>query len=123
MRVSKKSSRASQVLRLFANPGQRWLVSLPILKRLDRYDTKEDVWIEAVVEDTRTPPPDQAAFRIDFPAWLDTLDCRRRRVALTLATGERPAEVAEQFGVSKARMSQWRSEFRNGWKRFHGEVA
>ena len=27
---------------------------------------------EAIVEDRRTPVPDQVAFRIDFPAWLDT---------------------------------------------------
>jgi len=40
-----------------------------------------------------------------------------------LATGERPIEVAEQFGVSRARVAQWRSEFRDGWARFHGEVA
>jgi transposase len=93
------------------------------VKPLDRYDTKEGQWIEAVVEDSRTPPPDQAAFRIDFPAWLDTLDCRRLRIALTLATGERPSEVAEQFGVSRGKVSQWRAEFRSRWAKSHGEEA
>jgi len=102
---------------------KQFLEMLPLVQRLDRYDTKEDVWIEAVVEDTHTPPPDQAAFRIDFPAWLDTLDRRRRRNALTLATGERPAEVAQQFGVSRAKVSQWRAEFRGGWAKFYGEAV
>src|SRR5205823_760718 len=33
---------------------------------------------EALWDNTRTPPDEQAAFRLDFPAWLATYDERRR---------------------------------------------
>jgi hypothetical protein len=67
------------------------------VKRLDRYDTKEDVWIEAIVEDTHTPPPDQAAFRIDFPAWLDTLDRRSRAGAWCHGAGRLFLAIGDSF--------------------------
>ncbi|MBL7134927.1 MAG: hypothetical protein ISS78_12570, partial [Phycisphaerae bacterium] len=41
-----------------------------LVERLDKQDKDTGRWKEAVVEDHRTPVPDQAAFRIDFPAWL-----------------------------------------------------
>src|SRR3972149_3162513 len=34
------------------------------VERLDRFDKESGEWIEAVVEDRRTPRPDQVAFRI-----------------------------------------------------------
>ena len=36
---------------------------------------------EAIVEDPRTPVPDQVAFRIDFPKWLDGMPRRNRKIA------------------------------------------
>ena len=44
---------------------------------------------EALIDNTQTPPPEQAAFRIDFPAWLDTHSKRDRRMILDMAQGER----------------------------------
>ncbi len=38
------------------------------VERLDRFDQVTGQWKEAIVEDHRTPVPDQVAFRIDFPA-------------------------------------------------------
>ena len=43
------------------------------VERLDRLAKHEGEWVEAVLEDTRTPVPDQVWFRIDFPRWLATL--------------------------------------------------
>jgi len=34
------------------------------VERLDRFDKESGEWIEAIVEDARTPVPDQVAFRI-----------------------------------------------------------
>src|SRR4051794_7084276 len=39
---------------------------------------------EALRDNTQTPPDDQAAFRIDFPAWLASQGGRRRRIAQAL---------------------------------------
>ena len=50
------------------------------IERLDRFDADEDQWVEAVVEDDDTPVPDQAAFRIDFPAWLKKYQQPKRRI-------------------------------------------
>ena len=44
------------------------------VERLDRFDKESGEWLEAVVEDSRTPVPDQVAFRIDFPDWLKLAD-------------------------------------------------
>jgi len=94
-----------------------------VVERLDKFDKHEGLWLEAVVEDDRTPVPDQAAFRIDFPAWLGTYPERDRRIAETLATGERTGDVAEQFGISAGRVSQMRRKFYHDWQAFHGEKS
>lgn len=89
--------------------------------RLDRFDVKRGEWREAVVEDHRTPVPDQAAFRCDFPEWLKTLSRRRRRIAETLASGVGTEKTAKRFKVSPGRISQLRRELHDAWKAFHGE--
>jgi len=91
------------------------------LQRLDRYDPEDSCWHEAVVEDHRTPVADQVWFRIDFPAWLQTLPRRHRRIAEKLATGHRTTDVARRFHLSIARVSQLRREFHRSWLAFHGE--
>jgi DNA-binding NarL/FixJ family response regulator len=91
------------------------------VERLDRFDTEEGQWLEAVVEDPHTPVFDQVWFRIDFPAWLDRLTPRHRRIAQTLALGHSTGEVARQFGISAGRVSQLRRELYESWCDFHGE--
>lgn len=91
------------------------------LGRLDRFDPQESCWRETVVEDHRTPIADQVSFRIDFPAWLDSLSPRDRQIAQCLAEGLSTSEVARQFGLSMGRVSQLRREFERSWLVFHGE--
>ena len=91
------------------------------LERLDRYDRDEEFWLEAVVEDHRTPVAEQAAFRIDFPDWLGGLSCRHRRAAELLAVSHTTREVAQRCKVSDGRVSQMRRELHCSWQRFHGE--
>ena len=93
------------------------------VERLDRFDVKKGQWREAVVEDHRTPVPDQAAFRCDFPEWLKTLSDRDRQIAETLSTGEGTTGTAKQFGVTAGRISQVRAKLREAWDEFHGETV
>ena len=83
----------------------------------------QDQLTEALAVNTVTPPPDAAAFRVDFPRWLETLSLRDRRLAEQLMLGERAHETAERFGLSRARVSQVRRELSLDWSRFHGEAV
>ncbi len=92
-----------------------------VMERLDHYDRNDDAWIEAVVEDHRTPVADQVAFRLDFPRWLTTFNRRDRRIAELLAAGHNTGDVARRFHLSPGRISQKRREYAVSWQRFHGE--
>jgi FixJ family two-component response regulator len=76
-----------------------------------------------VIEDHRTPVPDQAAFRIDFPTWLGLLSNRDRRIAEELAMGQATSQVAQELGITSARISQKRQELRASWQVFQGETV
>jgi DNA-directed RNA polymerase specialized sigma24 family protein len=93
------------------------------VESLDRFDKESGEWLEAVVEDTHTPVPEQVAFRIDFPTWLQSQTKRNRRIATALALGHGTGEVARRFNVSAGRVSQLRREFCQSWKEFHDEPA
>jgi hypothetical protein len=69
------------------------------------------------------PVPDAAAFRIDTPAFLATLDDRNRGIANDLAAGMTTTEVARKWGVTPGAISQFRTRFRKWWSEFHGEAA
>lgn len=79
---------------------------------------KQDAFEERLRDNTVTPVPDQAAFRIDFPAWLRTLTPRERRIIRTMAMNERTKDLSRQFELSQARISQLRREFMEDWTRF-----
>ena len=89
--------------------------------RLDRYNKRKELWKEVVVEDQKSGPAEIAAMRIDFEAWLKTLNRRERRIAKTLATGETTGATARKFGVSPSRISQLRRQFMEAWQAFLGE--
>jgi hypothetical protein len=76
---------------------------------------------EALHDNTRTPPDEQCAFRIDFPAWRATHAARDRRVLDDLMLGERTLEVAGKYGLSPGRVSQLRREFLLDWRRYISE--
>ena len=91
------------------------------VEQLDRYDREEGCWSEILVEDPTSTPADLAATRIDFPAWLETLSSRDRKIALKLAVGESTGRTARQFRLSNARISQLRRELKEAWDAFQGE--
>ena len=89
------------------------------VSKLPDYSTlSENPLAEALHDNTQTPPPDAAAFRCDFPAWLKTRTRRDRTIAVELARGERTKALARRFGLSQARVSQMRREFHDDWNRF-----
>jgi hypothetical protein len=93
-----------------------------VVERLDHYDDKEDAWQEAVVVDTRSAPvPDIVAFRCDFADWLRSLKRRGRRIAESLALGNRTTGVAKRFKVCSGRISRIRRELAANWHRFVGD--
>ena len=82
---------------------------------------RHDAWEERLQDNTVTPPDEQAAFRIDFAAWLKTLTPRERRIIRAMTQNERTKDLAEKFDVSPGRISQQRREFCEGWQRFCGD--
>jgi hypothetical protein len=75
-------------------------------------------WRDAIVDNRRTPVPDQVAFRLDFPAWLRRLSPRNRRLVRRLAQGDTTSEAAAAFAVSPGRVSQLRRELAASWAEF-----
>ena len=82
----------------------------------------QDIMEERLTDNTVTPPPEQAAFRIDFPQWLKTLTARERRIIRAMSGNERTKDLSQRFGVSAGRISQMRREFKAGWERFVGDI-
>jgi hypothetical protein len=78
---------------------------------------------EALVDNTRTPPDEQVAFRLDFPAWLRTHTDRTRRIVGDLMAGERTLDVARKHGLTPGRVSQMRRELLADWQNFTGGPA
>ena len=93
------------------------------VERLDHFNREENVWQEAVVQDTRTAPvPEIVCFRIDFSDFLAQLPRRKRRVAESLALGHRTGDVAKKFHVSDGRVAQIRKELFHAWNKFQQET-
>ncbi len=83
----------------------------------------QPAWEEALIDNTQSPVPDQVAFRVDFPDWLDTLGERDRRITEAMASGHRTLDLARDFDVSPGRVSQLRRDLQHSWHRFHAEAG
>jgi hypothetical protein len=77
-----------------------------------------DDFADRLQDNTVTPVPDQAAFRIDWRAWMKTRPERDRRIIKDLMAGDRTLDVSRKYGMSPGRVSQLRGEFHDDWKRF-----
>jgi hypothetical protein len=101
---------------------------LPILAsgsagRLHSLNGEEDDAFEERLRNTATPVPDQAAFRVDWPAWLRTRDHRDRRIIAALVRGQQARDISRNLGLSTARLSQLRRQFQQDWERFVADDA
>jgi DNA-directed RNA polymerase sigma subunit (sigma70/sigma32) len=80
-----------------------------------------DAMDEKMHDNTVSPIPDQAAFRIDFPKWLRTLTPRERRIIGMMVQDETTKELSHRFKLSPGRISQLRRELCRSWESFHGD--
>ena len=78
-------------------------------------------WWRNLALDRRVRVDEQAAFNIDFPAWLASLSAVKRRVAELLARGHATDEAARVTGLSSGRVSQLRRELADSWFDFHAD--
>ena len=83
---------------------------------------QHDAFDDRLKDNTVTPVPDQAAFRIDWPAWVRTRCDRDRRIIGDLVEGQQGKEVGRKFGLSPARVCQLRRAFREDWERFGADA-
>jgi hypothetical protein len=77
---------------------------------------------ERLRDNTVTPVPDQVQFRLDWPAWLQTLTPRERRIIRAMSRNERTLDLSREFELSPSRISQLRREFFLDWRRFLGDL-
>jgi len=80
-------------------------------------------WKEWLACDNRVGPADEAAFRLDFSAWLAGLPERKRWVAELLAEGHEGVVVARLVGIAQSRVSQLRGELAENWLAFQGPAS
>jgi hypothetical protein len=78
---------------------------------------------ERLQDNTRSPVPVQAAFRIDFPNFLRGLGRRDHELAQFLALGHSAQAAAAKFGLSEGRISQLRRTWREQWCQCQGETV
>jgi hypothetical protein len=109
--------KAKEVLSPLAQARHGFVVE----KLLDHETLTSNLLTLALQDNRKSPPDEQCAFRMDFPAWLDLLGDRNRRIAEDMMLGERTLDLADRHGISPARVSQLRREFRRDWKVFCGE--
>lgn len=76
---------------------------------------------EALHDNVHTPPPEAAAFRVDFPAWLKAWTQRDRRLICDLMIGERARQVAKKYHLTEGRVSQLRRQFQQDWQAYCGD--
>ena len=77
-------------------------------------------WREWLTADNRCTPADEAAFRLDFAAWLEGLPPRKREMAELLAEGHGTGVVAGRLGVTPGAVSQARTWLAESWVQFQG---
>jgi hypothetical protein len=82
-----------------------------------------DAFEDRLRDNTQSPVPDQAAFRIDYPAWHSQLGHRNSKIAQDMMLECSTMELAELHKVSQGRISQLRRAFHADWQRFHGEAV
>jgi hypothetical protein len=77
--------------------------------------------IENLRDNTTTPTADAAAFRIDFPNWLERIGKRKAGIAEDMAKGDGTADIAMKHKLSSGRISQLRLELKQDYDDFHAE--
>ena len=101
-------------------------ITSPRCQRLDRaivhgfdYCGSSDNRVrEIFICDKHHSPSTIACFNIDFEAWTNSLDTRKREILFAILDGNSTSELAKRFGVSPGRISQLRQELTASWHEF-----
>lgn len=94
-----------------------------VVSKFPDWETLSDnPFMNALIDNTRSPVDEQVAFRFDFPVWLGSLGDRKRSIAQDMMLGHRTRDLADNHGMSPGRVSQLRKEFSTDWLRFIGEL-
>lgn len=110
--------KASDVLSPHAQRrGQFTVCPLPEADRLP-----DSIFEDALHDNTRTPPSEAAAFRIDFSRWLRFWSRRDRRLIHDLMLGEGTLAVARKHQLTAGRVSQLRRQFHLHWLIYCGDL-
>jgi hypothetical protein len=80
-------------------------------------------WQDWLGADNRYGPAEEAAFRVDFAAWLEALPARKRRAVELLAEGLGTCEVAQRLGVTPAAVSQDRQWLARSWRGLQAQAT
>ena len=83
-------------------------------------DPTARVWRQVLLEDRSTPPPDQAAFRIDWSEFVGKQHDRTRTCMSLLAEGHKRCEVADRMGTTASALTQRMARVEREWDRFQG---
>src|SRR5262249_25472721 len=84
---------------------------------------EQDAYEQRLADNTQTPVPEQANFRLSFPVFLSNLPERDRDLAEFLSLGHEAKEAAKAFGLSPGRVTQLRQRLCRRWFAMHGEEA
>jgi DNA-directed RNA polymerase specialized sigma24 family protein len=103
------------------HPKVRHATGLRVVSLEDLGGGSPGRWQDWLAANDRYSPADEAAFRLDFAAWLVELPATRRRVAELLAQGLGTGEVARRLNVTSSAVSQSRDWLSRSWDRFQGQ--
>jgi hypothetical protein len=104
------------------HPRARLATGLLVVSIEDLGGRRPGRWQDWLTATNRYGPADEAAFRVDFAAWLAGLPPTRRRVAELLVHGFGTGEVASRLGVTPSAVSQSRDWLARSWDRFQGQA-
>jgi hypothetical protein len=91
------------------------------LYSLVRGQQEIDAYEERLHNNCITPPPDAAAFRVDFPLFLRRLTQRDRDLAMFLSLGHAGKLAAARFRLTPGRVTQLRQQWRREWHIYQGD--
>jgi hypothetical protein len=104
------------------HPRARLATGLRVVSLEDLGGGSPGRWQDWLVANDRYSPADEAAFRLDFAAWLAQLPSTRRGVAELLAQGLGTGEVARRLGVTSSAVSQSRDWLARSWGQFQSQA-
>ena len=87
----------------------------------DALKAPERVWRLRLIDDSRTPIPDQVRFRVDFSAFMGKQDGRTRKALALLAAGHKRCEVAEKLGVTPPAVTQRLARIEREWAAYQAD--